>query len=80
MTKLIKLKIAELIEEKPVKVTLELTAALHRDLVTYAEILARESGQPINDPVKLIPPMLARFMATDRAFVRSRKLRQVGGG
>ena len=24
-----------------------------------------ESNQPINDPVKLIAPMLARFMATD---------------
>ncbi|MBO0742703.1 MAG: DUF2274 domain-containing protein, partial [Hyphomicrobiaceae bacterium] len=29
----------------------------------------RESSQPMSDPVKLIAPMLARFMATDRAFV-----------
>jgi hypothetical protein len=76
MTKMAKLKIAGLTEDKPVKVTLELPASVHRDLVSYAEILARQSGQPISDPNKLITPMLARFMATDRAFAKSRKLRQ----
>ena len=39
-----------------------------------AEILARESGQSAHDPAKLIAPMLARFMATDRAFTRARRL------
>jgi hypothetical protein len=57
-----------LTDEKPVKVAVELPAAVHRDLVAYAEILRREGGQPIRDPVKLIAPMLTRFMATDRAF------------
>jgi hypothetical protein len=71
-----KLRIAGLPEDKPVKLTLELPASVHRDLVAYAEVLARQSGQAIGDPIKLIAPMLARFMATDRAFVRSRKLRQ----
>ena len=77
MTNMAKLKIARLTEEKPVKVTLELPACVHRDLVSYAEILARQSGgQPISDPRMLIAPMLARFMATDRAFARWRKQRQ----
>ena len=71
-----KLKIAGLTEDKPVKVTVELPASVHRDLVSYAEILASQSGQPISDPIKLIAPMLVRFMATDRAFAKSRKLRQ----
>jgi hypothetical protein len=71
-----KLRIAGLPEDKPIKLTLELPASVHRDLVAYAEVLARQSGQAIGDPIKLIAPMLARFMATDRAFVRSRKLRQ----
>lgn len=75
-----KLKIGALDNDKPVKVTHELPASVHRDLLSYAEILAGESGQPISDPLKLIPPMLARFMATDRAFVRSRKRRQAGEG
>ena len=80
MTKMTKLRIAGLTEDKPVRVTVELPATVHRDLVAYAEILARQSGQSVNDPGKLIAPMLVRFMATDRAFVRSRKLRQQGNG
>jgi hypothetical protein len=80
MTKMTKLRIAGLTEDKPVRVTVELPATVHRDLVAYAEILARQSGQSVNDPSKLIAPMLMRFMATDRAFVRSRKLRQEGNG
>jgi hypothetical protein len=35
-------------------------------------VLAAESGQAI-DPAKLIAPMLARFMATDRAFAKARR-------
>lgn len=68
-----KLKLGPLPDDKPVKVTVELPAALHRDLVAYAEILANESGQPVSSPVKLIVPMLERFIATDRGFARSRK-------
>ena len=73
-----KLKIAALPDDKPVKVTVELPATVHRDLVVYAEILARQSGQPVSDPTKVIVPMLARFMATDRAFAKARKLLQEG--
>jgi hypothetical protein len=73
-----KLKIAALPDHKPVKVTVELPATVHRDLVAYAEILARQSGQPVSDPIKVIVAMLARFMATDRAFAKARKLRQDG--
>ena len=73
-----KLKIVALNDDKPVKVTIELPATVHRDLVAYAEILARQSGQAISDPTKVIVPMLARFMATDRAFAKARKLRQQG--
>lgn len=71
-----KLRLSALNSDKPVKVTVELPAAVHRDLVVYAEILARESNQPINDPGKLIAPMLARFMATDRAFAKARNARE----
>lgn len=67
-----KLKLGAIADDKPVKVTVELPAGLHRDLTAYAEVLARETGQPISDPVKLIVPMLRRFMTTDREFVRSR--------
>lgn len=40
---------------------------MHRDLVAYAELLSRETGQAV-EPVRLIVPMLARFMAADRGF------------
>lgn len=70
-----KLKIGPLPDDKPVKVTLELPAAVHRDLVAYAEALGREWGSTI-EPSALVTPMLTRFMATDRAFAKIRR-RQV---
>ena len=67
-----KLKLGPIVDDKPVKVSVELPASLHRDLVAYAEILAREAGQSPADPVRLIIPMLERFIATDRGFVAAR--------
>lgn len=61
-----KLKLGPLADDKPVKITLELPAALHRDLMAYADLLTHEGGQSVTDPAKLIGPMIARFMATDR--------------
>lgn len=68
-----KLKLGPLADDKPVKVTVELPAQLHRDLTAYAEVLACESGQPAADPVRLIVPMLEKFIATDRGFAKARK-------
>ncbi|MCQ8279810.1 DUF2274 domain-containing protein [Acetobacteraceae bacterium KSS8] len=67
-----KLKLSVLADDKPVKATIELSAAVHRDLLAYAEVLGRTTGQPVSDPLKLIAPMIARFMATDRAFRKAR--------
>jgi hypothetical protein len=69
-----KLKIGTLPDERPVKVSVELPASVHRDLLAYAKAVASESGQPISDPSKLIAPMLARFMATDRGFAKRRRI------
>ena len=74
-----KLKLGTIADNKPVKLTVELPAAVHRDLLAYAKALARETGQPIADPSKLVAPMLARFMATDRAFAKVRRNNQVEG-
>jgi hypothetical protein len=68
-----KLKLGPIIDDKPVKVTIELPAPLYRDLVAYAVALGREQGQTIGDPMKLIVPMLERFIATDRGFARTRR-------
>ena len=71
-----KLKLDAITDDKPVKLTVELSAAVHRDLLAYAEVLARETGQGIAEPTKLIAPMLARFMATDRVFAKARRATQ----
>ena len=68
-----KLKLGPLPDDKPVTVTVALPGPLHRDLATYAEVLARETGQPAADPVRLIVPMLERFIATDRGFTKARR-------
>lgn len=68
-----KLKLGTIEDDKPVKLAVELSAPVHRDLVAYADAIGREIGQTAPEPAKLISPMLARFMATDRAFTRARK-------
>jgi hypothetical protein len=67
-----KLKLGTISDEKPVKLTIEVPAVIHRDLVAYANVLGRETGQGV-EPAKLIGPMLARFIATDRAFAKLRR-------
>jgi hypothetical protein len=71
-----KLKLGAIADDKPVKITIELPRTVHRDLRAYAEVLARETGQP---PRILVAPMLVRFMATDRAFVKARRRNQTEG-
>jgi hypothetical protein len=66
------LKLSAVPDDKPVKLTVELPAAVYRDLVAYAEVLGRDTGRAL-EPAKLVAPMLARFMSTDRAFVRKRR-------
>ncbi|WP_265519267.1 DUF2274 domain-containing protein [Nitratireductor luteus] len=70
-----KLKLGAIMDDKPVKLTIEIPAAVHRDLVAYAEVLGQTTGQPAPDPANLIVPMLERFMATDRAFAKARRNR-----
>ena len=69
-----KLKLGPIADEKPVKITAELAAATYRDLLGYADALRRETGQAV-EPAQLVGPMLARFMAADRAFARARRAR-----
>ncbi len=68
-----KLKLSAIADDKPVRLSVELSATIHRDLVAYSQVLSRETGQSPVEPAKLIGPMLDRFMATDRAFARVRK-------
>jgi hypothetical protein len=67
-----KLKLGPLPDDRPVKLTVELPAIVHRDLVAYAAALAAETGGEVVSPEKLISPMLTKFMASDRGFSRRR--------
>ncbi len=70
-----KLKLNAIEDDKPVRLTIELPAAVHRDLSFYAEALGQGTGKATVEVVRIIPPMLARFMATDRAFAKLRRVR-----
>jgi hypothetical protein len=66
-----KLKLSDLAEDKPVRVTVDLPTSVHRDLIAYADVL--NGGTGASSPQKLIAPMIARFIATDRAFAKARR-------
>lgn len=68
-----RLKLADLADEKPVRVTVELSARLHRDLVAYA--VAVNGGDAKGAPTieRIVPPMLERFVSSDREFAKARK-------
>lgn len=70
-----RLKMADLTDEKPVRLTLDVPARLHRTLAAYA--VAVNGGDPKGAPTieRLVPPMLERFIAADRAFAKMRKPR-----
>ena len=68
-----KLKLGAIEDDKPVKLTVELPASLHRDLILYAGAMAQETGKDAVEPAKLIAPMLARFMASDRGFIKAKR-------
>lgn len=42
--------------------------------------LGRENNHPPTDPIRLIVPMLERFIATDRAFAKARRTMPGSGG
>ena len=69
-----KLRLGPITEDKPVKLTLELSGALMRDLGDYAAVHAKltELATPLS-PDKLIPPMIERFIAGDREFSKLRR-------
>lgn len=73
---MVKLKLGPIADDKPVKLTVELPAALFRDLVAYGQILGRESAGPPVEPAKLVVPMLERFVSTDRGFAKAKRARR----
>lgn len=68
-----RLKLSDITDAKPVRLTIEVPAQLHRELLAYAVVLNNGEERNAPAPEKLIPPMIERFMATDRGFARARK-------
>ncbi|WP_342629695.1 DUF2274 domain-containing protein [Nguyenibacter vanlangensis] len=68
------LKITRVMDEKPVKLTLELPAHVFRDLKAYADIIASSgSGGAQVDEAHLAVRMIQHFMQEDRVFQRERQ-------
>jgi len=68
------LKLGPIADEKPVRLTVRVTAQLHRMLLDYAAIHSKQTGREIAID-QLVPAMLERFVASDRAFARERTKR-----
>ena len=73
-----RLKLADLADEKPVRLTVEVSARLHRELLAYADVLNGGDANGAPTPQRLIPPMIERFIATDRSYAKTRRAAQPG--
>jgi len=67
-----KLKLGPLTDERPVKMQVTFTAEQHALLVSYTKAVAAESGRDEVEPATLVPRIVERFIATDRAFSRAK--------
>lgn len=69
-----KLRLGPIAGDKPTKITLEIPGTLMREIGDYAAVHARLTGlaSPLS-PEKLIPPMIERFIASDREFSKQRR-------
>jgi len=70
------LRLGPISDDKPAKLTIELSGRLHRDLLAYAEVHAKATGlaEPLA-PEKIAAAMIERFMAADRGFATARRQR-----
>lgn len=69
-----KLRLGPIAEEKPVKLTFELSGALMRELQDYARVHAKLTGlESALPPERLILPMIERLIASDREFGKQRR-------
>lgn len=73
-----RLKLEDLANEKPVRMTVEMSARLHRELLAYATALNGGDAKGAPTRERIIPPMVERFIATDRSYAKSRRASQPG--
>jgi hypothetical protein len=63
---------------KPVRLTVEVSARLHREMLAYAMVLNGGDAKGAPTPERLIPLMIERFIATDRGYTKTRRSAQPG--
>lgn len=69
-----KLRLGAIPDEKPVKLTVELSGGLMRELADYARVHAKLNAltAPLA-PERIVPAMIERFIAGDREFSKQRR-------
>jgi hypothetical protein len=72
MSKVPPLRLRKLADRTPVKFAMNLTPELYEGLARYSKLYEETYGvaEPLSE---LVPAMLAAFLESDRAFLRSRK-------
>ena len=67
-----KLKLGPIPDDKPVRLTIVVSAELAALLHAYAEAVGSGNANPVTVE-RIVPPMLERFIRTDRAFMRTHR-------
>lgn len=73
-----RLKLSDLADEKPVRLSVEVSARLHREMLAYGAALNGGDAKGAPPPERLIPPMIERFIASDRSYAKTRRTVQPG--
>ena len=69
---MMKLKLGPIPDDKPVRLTITLSAELAGLLRAYADAVGSGNTKAVTVE-RIVPPMLERFIRTDRAFMRTRR-------
>jgi len=69
---MMKLKLGPIPDDKPVRLTIILSAELAGLLRTYADAIGSGNSNPVTVE-RIVPHILERFIRTDRVFMRTRR-------
>ena len=53
-------KLGAITDDNPMKLSVEVSASVHRDLVAHGQVLARQTDQDAVEPARLVAPRLCR--------------------
>jgi len=72
-----RISLADIADEKPVRLTIEIPARLHRELLAYCAALGAGENAALPPPERVVPAMIEKFIATDRSYARQRKAARI---